>query len=254
MNLIKKIVFNNLIPCFGAMAKQKNKFINVIYYHDIVNGKGYGSQRTNLELFKSHMQYIKEQGYTTYTFDELENEENVLFNKKSVLITFDDGWKSNYTEIFEYMKELGIKYNIFLEAGNVGSNEDYLTWDMVREMKDSGIVGFGAHTYSHPDMSDIDKIDAKLEFDSANAKIEKETGIEMKDFCYPFGKWSEKSNDYIVKHTPYTRIYTSNMLYSYTQEGKIIFGRSSINGDRPFGVFVNMLKGNYNIFDTISKR
>ena len=60
-------------------------------------------------------------------------------------------------------------------------------------------------------------------------------------------------NDYIVKNTPYTRIYTSNMLYSYTQEGKIIFGRSSINGDRPFSVFKNMLKGNYNIFDEIRR-
>ncbi len=233
----------------GRLCRKRNKYVNVIYYHDIVKGEGQGSQQTNIDLFKNQMQYIKEQGYRTLTFGDLEQE--CAWHDKTVLITFDDGWKSNYTEIFAFMKELGIKYNIFLEAGNVGTNEDYLTWDMVREMRDSGIVGFGAHTYTHPDMSDISKIDAKKEFDDTNAKIKEETGIEPKDFCYPFGKWSQVSNAYILVHTPYTRIYTSNMMYSYEQDGKIVFGRSSINGDRPFSVFKNMLKGNYNCFDLL---
>lgn len=251
MNPLKKIVFYNVIPFLGSVNRSKNEYINVIYYHDIVGGEGYGSQKTNIELFKSHMRYIKENGYKTYTFSELDNEDNLKFNKKSVLITFDDGWRSNYTAIFEFMKELGIKYNIYLEAGNVGENEDYLSWDMVREMRDSGIVGFGAHTYTHPDMSDVSKIDPELEFKKANEKVFSETGIVLRDFCYPFGKWSESSNKYIVENTEYTRIYTSDMKYSYEQGGKIIFGRSSINGDYPFKVFVAMLKGNFNIFSSV---
>lgn len=248
MNVLKKIAFYNVIPMLGRFFRDKNKYINVIYYHDIVGGDGYGSQKTNIELFKSHMKYIKEHGYKTFTFDELENEKNLKFNRKSVLITFDDGWRSNYTAIFEFMKELGIKYNIYLEAGNVGENEDYLSWDMVREMNESGIVGFGAHTYTHPDMSDISAIDPELEFKKANERVFTETGIVLRDFCYPFGKWSEDSNKYIIENTEYTRIYTSDMKYSYEQDGKVIFGRSSINGDLPFKVFVNMLKGNFNIF------
>lgn len=249
MNLPKKVIFNHILPAMGALCRKKNKYINVIYYHDIVKGEGYGSQKTNIELFKTQMQYIKDRGYTTLTFDELED--NCSYCSNAVLITFDDGWVSNYTEIFNYMKDMNIKYNIFLEAGNVGSNPEYLTWDMVREMIESGIVGFGAHTYTHPDMSDISKIDPQKEFFEANKKITDETGIIPRDFCYPFGKWSPSSNDYIVKNTDYTRIYTSDMMYSYTQDGKIIFGRSSVNGDRSFGVFKNMLKGNYNIFNTI---
>jgi len=124
---------------------------------------------------------------------------------------------------------------------------------MVREMYASGLVGFGAHTYTHPDMSDISKIDPNKEFYEANKKITEETGIIPKDFCYPFGKWSLGSNRYILANTEYTRIYTSNMLYSYQQDGKIVFGRSSINGDRPFGVFKHMVKGNYNSFDAVRR-
>lgn len=250
---LKKLLFDRFIPVVGAFCKNNNEYINVIYYHDIVNGNGYGSQKTNIELFKNQMQYIKNNGYKTFTFNELDSEDNIKYDKKSVLITFDDGWRSNYTEIFSFMKEIGIKYNIYLEVGNIDQNEEYLTWDMVREMYNSGMVGFGAHTYSHPDMSDISNINPTKEFDEANKRIMDETGITPKDFCYPFGKWSDKSNEYILENTCYTRIYTSNMLYSYQQNGKIIFGRNSINGDRPFSVFKNMLKGNYNIFDTLRR-
>lgn len=253
MNCVKKVIFNKALPILGSCFKKKNKYINVIYYHDIVNGEGYGSQRTNIELFKKQMRYIKDNGYKTFTFDELDDMNNLKYSPKKVLIVFDDGWRSNYTEIFSFMKEMGIKYNIYLEAGNVGQNGEYLSWDMVREMKDSGIVGFGAHTYTHPDMSDISKINPDKEFNEANKKITDETGIIPKDFCYPYGKWSAESNKYIIENTDYTRIYTSNMMYSYEQNGKIIFGRSSINGDRPFSVFKNMLKGNYNIFDTLRR-
>ena len=253
MNCVKKVMFNKVLPILGSYFKKKNKYINVIYYHDIVNGEGYGSQRTNIELFKKQMRYIKDNGYKTFTFDELDDMNNLKYSPKKVLIVFDDGWRSNYTEIFSFMKEMGIKYNIYLEAGNVGQNGEYLSWDMVREMKDSGIVGFGAHTYTHPDMSDLSKINPDKEFNDANKKITDETGIVPKDFCYPYGKWSEDSNNYIIENTDYTRIYTSNMMYSYEKKGKIIFGRNSINGDRPFSVFKNMLKGNYNIFDTLRR-
>lgn len=251
MNFLKQLIFTNVIPTIGSIKKSKNKYINVIYYHDIVRDKGYKSQKTNLELFKKQMQYIVDNGYKTFTFDELDSGDNVLYQKKSVLITFDDGWRSNYTEIFEYMKEKGIKYNIFLEGENVGTNDEYLTWDMVREMYESGIVGFGAHTFTHPDMSDISKISPEKEFDAVNEKIKSEAGITVKDFCYPFGKWSQASNEYIIKNTDYTRIYTSAMLFSYSEGGKIVFGRSSINGDYSFGVFKNMLKGNYNAYRMI---
>ena len=40
-------------------------------------------------------------------------------SRKSILITFDDGWLSNYTEIFDFMKLKKIKYNIFLEIATI---------------------------------------------------------------------------------------------------------------------------------------
>ena len=145
------------------------------------------------------------------------------------------------------MKSLGLKYSIYLAVKEIGVNPDYLTWEQVRQMHEEGLVGFGAHTYNHPDMSDISKIDPKVELDLTDAIFKEKLGYQPLDFCYPFGSYSEESNDYIVKNTNYTRIYTSKMMYSYKQDGKVIFGRNGISNDESFHVFKAKLKGYFNI-------
>lgn len=250
MNPLKKLIYNYGIPLLGCMFRGNNKLVNVIYYHDIVKGVGYSFMRTNIDIFKRQMMYIASHGYKTLRFDEL-NDETIKYNPKTVVIAFDDGWKSNYTEIYDLMKSLGIKYNIYLAVKEIGINPDYLTWEQVRLMHEEGSVGFGAHTYTHPDMSDISKIDPAVEFDMADKVFEEQLGYKPLDFCYPFGSYSEESNDYIVKNTKYIRIYTSRMMYSYLQDGKVIFGRNGISNDEPFSVFKAKLNGYFNIWKTI---
>lgn len=251
MNIAKRIVYNYGIPFIGSIMHGKNKFVNVIYYHDIVDGQGHSFMRTNCDLFESQMEYIARHGYSTLRFDDLKTEEDEKYNSRQVLITFDDGWKSNFTRIYDLMKRLGLKYNIYLTVGEIGKNPDYLTWDQVRKMHDEGLVGFGVHTYTHPDMSDIDKIDPETEFAQADRIFESQLGYKPLDFCYPFGAYSEESNKYISSTLPYRRIYTSRMMYSYRQHGKLIFGRNGISNDEPFIVFKAKLKGYFNVFTTM---
>lgn len=251
MNPIKKIIYQYGIPAIGRVLHGNNKFVNVIYYHDIVKGKGESFQQTNIEIFKKQMQYIASHGYTTLRFDDLKTEADEAYDPKKIVIAFDDGWKSNYTEIYEFMKSLGLKYSIYLAVKEIGVNPDYLTWDEVRKMHEEGLVGFGAHTYTHPHIDAISNIDLDVEFTKADAIFEEELGYKPLDFCYPYGTYSEEINEYITSQLGYKRIYTSRLMYSYRQNGKIIFGRNGINGDEPFRVFVSKLKGYYNVWRKI---
>ena len=251
MKSLKRFVYANIVPVISTVLKNKNQYINVIYYHDIVTGDGGGAQQTNIDVFKSHMEYIFKNGYKTLTFDDIEKGADISFKDKCVLITFDDGWFSNYTEIFDFMKEKGIKYNIFLAVGEISNNPQYLTWDIIREMHSSGLVGFGAHTYSHISVSDIKSVDTDKEIESANNRIFEEIGFYPVDFCYPYGQFSEESQEFLLRNTKYKRIYTSEHDFSYSVDGKIVFGRSSINNDEPFKTFIHKLNGNYNAFNTL---
>ncbi len=249
MNPLKKFAYENLIPLFGKMNSKKNRFAGMIYYHDIVRENGYSYMQINKEKFISQMEYIKEKGYKTLLFEDLN--ENAGFQKNAVLIAFDDGWVSNYTEIFEYMKENNIKYNIFLAAGSIGTDENYLTEEMVKEMAQSKIVSFGAHTFDHVTLEDISKIDTARQFDLTNKKIAEWTGKEPVDICFPKGIYTKESLEEMLKSSPYKRFWTSKLQYSEEIGGKIVFGRAAISNDEPFSVFKSKLKGYYNCFSIL---
>ena len=121
----KQFFFDNVIPFLGRVFLAKNKYVNVIYYHDIVKNEGFSLMQMNIDKFKEQMLYIKTQRYETLRFDDLDNPEHFKFRKKRVVIAFDDGWKSNYSLIFDWMKDQGIKYNIYLTMGEIGNNPDY---------------------------------------------------------------------------------------------------------------------------------
>ncbi len=240
-----RFVDHGLVPFCGILFNARNRFINVIYYHDIVRDDGYSFMRTNINVFKRQMEWLVSHGYETFRFDDL-NAETLKFKKKHILIAFDDGWRSNYTEIFDYMSNRGLKYNVFLTVGEIDSNPDYLTWEMVRKMQQSGLVGFGAHTFTHPSMADLSQINYQREVNEANNLFYQELGYKPVDFCYPFGYFSEESNVVLEKESSYLRLYTSKKMYSYEQNGKIVFGRNGISTDDSMSVFRKKVKGNMN--------
>ncbi len=249
MSITKKIVQvidYHLIPIFGKLCLSKNKYCNVIYYHDIVTGEGFSYMRTEKDVFIQQMNYLADNGYETLIFDDLDDALKLSFGKNKIIIAFDDGWRSNYTEIFDFMKSKNLKYNVFLTIGEIENNPEYLTWDMVREMHDSGLVGFGTHTFTHPSMADLSLINCQREVTEADDKFKKEIGYIPLDFCYPFGYYSEDSNLHLEKESSYKRIYTSQKMYSYEQNGKIIFGRNGISNDDSINIFRKKVKGNMN--------
>ena len=241
--ILLRFLINYIIPIIGRLVNHKNKYCNIIYYHDIVRDKGYSYMYMPIHQFKEQMLWLVKNKFETLRFDDFNDKENLKYKKKRVLIAFDDGWLSNYTEIFEFMKQHNLKYNIFLTMGEIGKNKDYLTWDMVKEMHNSGIVGFGAHTFTHPSMNDIDTIDCDLEISQANELFKLNLGFSPLDFCYPFGDYSEKTNKYMTENTNYSRIYTSKHIYSYKVLDRIIFGRNGISVDSDMSFFRKIVKG-----------
>lgn len=254
MNFIKRTIYEYIIPPIGKLKVKHNHYINVIYYHDIVSTDGYSYMQMTEDYFRQQMDWIKKEDYQTYTFSELDELQNVQYQKKSLLITFDDGWLSNYTFVFDIMKQLGLKYNVFLATGLINHNPSYLTWDMVKEMSDSNLCGFGGHTYDHIAMQGIALDVIEKQVYEANILIEKYTGYYPKDFCFPFGKYDKEALEIFVKHTPYKRIYTSDLNYSYNVQDKIVFGRNGISNDESMKVFRNKVRGYYNVFNTLRGR
>ena len=67
------------------------------------------------------MKYLKENGYCTITlmnlYEYLKN--NTPIPKKSIVLTFDDGYENNYTAMFPILKKYHFKATIFDITSNI---------------------------------------------------------------------------------------------------------------------------------------
>lgn len=67
------------------------------------------------------------------------------------------------------------------------SDRAALTPAMVHEMRDSGLVEFGAHSVSHPRLSELDDAEARSEIERSKCDCEALVGRAIRHFAYPFG-------------------------------------------------------------------
>lgn len=106
------------------------------------------------ERFDSHLQMLRSEGYNLVTAEAfaafLDGEQNLPDH--SVLLTFDDGYESNYRYGFPLLQKYQAPAIIFpvmkyFAASGKGAPIPHLTLAQAREMHASGLVTFGAHTY-----------------------------------------------------------------------------------------------------------
>lgn len=181
----------------------KRHDLPVLVYHK-VGLPPKGSKLKNLwvspKRLKSHIGHLKKRGYNTIGFSDLARalRGGPPLPSKPVLITFDDGYKNNYTGAFGILKETGAKANIFIVYNTVGKNNSWhdpssepwinmLDWNMIKEMQSSGLVEFGSHTMNHPNLCETATDEVSWEARESKKRLEEKLDVEITAFAYPYG-------------------------------------------------------------------
>ena len=133
-----------LFLVFILYNKTRKNFVLCLMYHSIDSEKNKGG--IFIDEFEEHIKWIKDK--KTFKMEELKGLDYTL-PPNSILITFDDGYKNNYTLAFPILKKYNIKATIFLNTKFIEKDEAYLNWDEIREMYESGLIDFQLHTHSH---------------------------------------------------------------------------------------------------------
>lgn len=131
--------------------------VPVLMYHHLTDGEQ-NSATITPALFRAHMQALSGAGYRTVSLAELRAfvYEGAALPEKPVLITFDDGYMSNYELAYPVLQEFGMKAAIFVIGSSVGKDtykdtgaaiHPHFSADQAREMVDSGLIEIQSHTY-----------------------------------------------------------------------------------------------------------
>lgn len=108
----------------------------------------------------------------------------------SVIITLDDGYEDNYTEMFPILKAHGARATIFVVTDLIGT-DGYLTEEQIREMSDSGLVSIQCHTAHHNDLSYQSAEALREDFSSSISRLESITGKPVTALAYPAGSYND---------------------------------------------------------------
>lgn len=151
---------------------------------------------TTPEAFEAQMRGLKAAGYITITPRELEEAigGRMVLPEKSVLLTFDDGYREHYTRVLPILRELNLKATYFIISQSYTSPA-HMNNSMIREADESGLITIAAHSRHHVFLARSSSANRVSEIVGSKQDLEEVLGHEVKDFAYPFGSWSQAVAD-----------------------------------------------------------
>ncbi|MCP3867246.1 MAG: polysaccharide deacetylase family protein [Gammaproteobacteria bacterium] len=158
----------------------------ILMYHSVGPGEATG-MNIPTGRFEQQLIQLQKSGFTALTLSELGSD---MATEKPVALTFDDGFRNNYTQAFPLLRKYGMKATVFLSPDIEGIEK--LGPEEIREMADSGLIEFGGHTMTHINLTTVDDETAKREIESSVESVAKLTGKPCRTFAYPFGRYQPK--------------------------------------------------------------
>ena len=197
--------------------------MRILMYHEIVQGEPQEIHAVSEAAFYEQLKWLLDNDFKVVKLTDWINPDVLIKpkNKKTIALTFDDGYLDNYTNAWPILVEFGYTATIFLVSDYVGqtsawregalSHAPLLGWDQAREMSAAGIT-FGSHSATHPDLSAIARDNEKKELLSSKEQIEDHIGEPVDTFSYPFSHYNSDTMS-LVKETGFKAACTYRPFY-----------------------------------------
>ena len=205
--------------------------VPVLNYHQI-NDTENNALTVKVEQFDKQMQYLADNGYHTITpADMLDCWENgKQLPDKPVIITFDDGYRDNYINAFPILEKYGLKASIFLITDYVSLYPNYVTWDMAKEMQESGLIDLESHTLSHTELTGLESSeDVVRQLQESRNALQYRLGRPAFFIAYPCGSYSDQVEQ-LTKDAGYRAAFTVNYGLASPDEQRFVLDRIPIFG------------------------
>jgi peptidoglycan/xylan/chitin deacetylase (PgdA/CDA1 family) len=175
--------------------------------------------------FEKQMQELKDKGITVIGMQDFlawrRSEKSIP--PRAAVLTFDDGWKSQYEVAWPILKKFGYPVTLFIYTEGVrgahfGGGEA-MTWEMLSEMRDAG-ADIEAHSATHQDLrKPYDKVAKKklnpAEYDQwlqneivgSKQLLEQKLAIRVNCFAVPYGFYNEHVRE-VISNAGYEAVFT----------------------------------------------
>ncbi|HUF92949.1 MAG TPA: polysaccharide deacetylase family protein [Candidatus Limnocylindria bacterium] len=180
------------------------QLVPVLTYHDI-GPQAKGRLVIGVKSFEEQMRYLKEQGYRVISLSQFHEFLSLKrqLPRRSVVVTFDDGYKSFLRYAYPVLKELGFTATLFVYTDYVGAGRNALSWDDLATLAAEGFQVEG-HSKTHSDLrrrqgeSEADHSRRmRAEMEGPQKLFEQRLGRPARFLAYPYGA----ADDDVVQRT-----------------------------------------------------
>ncbi|HJY52943.1 MAG TPA: polysaccharide deacetylase family protein [Candidatus Udaeobacter sp.] len=238
----------------------------IFCYHRLVDKIRYPGTEITPAAFEAQMKELKDKGITVISMQDLlawkRSEKSIP--PRCAVVTFDDGWKSQYEVAWPMMKKFGYPFTLFIytegvRGGTLGGGEA-ITWEQLADMRDNG-VDIQAHSATHQDLreghsvmviepggkrsrkkltgADYEKW-VQNEVVGCKELLEQRLGIKVNCYAVPFGNYNEHVKE-LARNAGYEAMFTVyGQPITFTSPMDSI-GRYAIEANKP-KVFADAVK------------
>jgi peptidoglycan/xylan/chitin deacetylase (PgdA/CDA1 family) len=237
----------------------------IFCYHLLVDKVRYPGTEITPAAFEEQMKQLKDAGITVISLQDLlawkRGEKNIP--PRCAVITFDDGYKSQYEVAWPILKRYGYPFTMFIytegvRGGSLGGG-GAITWEQLADMRDNG-VDIQAHSATHQDLREGHNITlitggkrtrTKLtgpqyqewvqnEVVGSKQLLEQRLGIKVNCFAVPFGNYNENVKE-LARNSGYEAMFTVyGQPITFTSSNDSL-GRYAIEANKP-KVFADAVK------------
>lgn len=197
---------NDASPAAAAPLAQNytGTVIPILMYHEVTSGPN--SLYVPVGKFREQMQYLAKSGYHTVTMAQArEMLRDKKIPAKTIVLTFDDGYTSFFTQAWPIMQEYGFTGTVYV-CTSFFDRSNYLTIDQIKQLAAAGIE-IGSHTRNHISLKEAGYDQQVKEIMVSKQVLEENLGIPCLSFCYPTGTYSDITPT-IIKDAGYTSAVT----------------------------------------------
>ena len=178
----------SLLPAKGAV---------ILMYHSVSENRKLFT--VTPDDFARQMRYLYEQKFFVLNLeDAVSHMQKNSLSQKTVVVTFDDGYKDNYSNAFPILKQYRFPATIFVSKQ--AEESDALSEQEMREMVRSGLITFGSHAHHHVKLPQLSDTEIETELAASKKILENITGKNVHTLAYPFGSYDKRVKSIAAKY------------------------------------------------------
>lgn len=165
------------------------KKLVILMYHSVGDTSDKSLTVKASELDKQ-LKYLKDHGFTTVFFNELKHK----FTRKTVILTFDDGYENNRIYLLPLLEKYGMKASIFLPTSLLEKDADKMNFETIRQLNTNHIE-LGLHSHRHLNYRSLALHEIEKDLKENIVALKKEQIKFSPVLAYPYGKYPREISD-----------------------------------------------------------